>query len=161
MFPTTFVIGRSRITEQKRTLKISTILTSILFLLAVSSAVVAGIRPSFSPEGCSWRASDIVVVTEGSQIDGKFQVLETWKGDLKPGETISVPELAQFKEKDARLIFPKSQTDKPQYVSGEFGLDRKAQDYRCKTPYVRPHPVAVETSRGRDRRRRSAAQMVG
>ncbi len=103
-------------------MKFSTTLTSILFLLAVSTAALAGIRPSFSPEGCSWRATDIVVVTEGSQIDGNFQVLETWKGDLKPGQTIGVPELAKFKEKDARLINSGAWTEEtggnPQYVSG-------------------------------------------
>ena len=99
------------------------ILTTLLFLVAVSSTALAGIRPSFSPEGCSWRATDIVVVTEGSQIDGNFKVLETWKGDLKPGETISVPELAQFKEKEARALYPgpwveKEGDGKPRYVSG-------------------------------------------
>jgi len=103
--------------------KILITITSVLFLLAVSSTALAGIRPSFSPEGCSWRATDIVVVTEGSQIDGDFTVIETWKGDLKPGETISVPELGQFKEKDARLIYSGPWSDKedaqPRYVSGE------------------------------------------
>jgi len=118
--------------------KILITISSVLFLLAVSSTASAGIRPSFSPEGCSWRATDIVVVTEGAQIDGNFTVIETWKGDLKPGETISVPELRQFKEQDARLIFsePWSDTKEPQrrYVSGErmilFLRDaRKPQDF--------------------------------
>ena len=99
-------------------------LATLLFFLAVSTPVLAGIRPSFSPEGCSWRATDIVVVTEGSEIDGNFKVLETWKGDLKPGQTISVPELGQFKEKDARSIYSRSWVEKesdsrPRYVSGE------------------------------------------
>src|SRR5262249_44395378 len=99
-------------------------LTSILFILVVSSSALAGIRPSFSPEGCSWRATDIVVVTEGSQIDGNFKVLETWKGDLKPGETISVPELGQFKTTEARQIYSAAWRDndtdgKPHYVSGD------------------------------------------
>ena len=113
-------------------------ITSVLFLLAVSSTASAGIRPSFSPEGCSWRATDIVVVTEGAQIDGNFTVIETWKGDLKPGETISVPELGQFKEQDARLIYSEPWSDNKElqrrYVSGErmilFLRDaRKPQDF--------------------------------
>jgi hypothetical protein len=98
-------------------------LATLLFFLAVSTPVLAGIRPSFSPEGCSWRATDIVVVTEGSEIDGNFKVLETWKGDLKPGQTISIPELAQFKEQAARSLYSgpwaeKEGDGKPRYVSG-------------------------------------------
>ena len=115
------------------------ILATLLFLLAVSTTALAAIRPSFTSEGCSWRATDIVIVTEGSQIDGNFTVLETWKGDLKPGQTISVPELGQFKEKDARSIYSgpwvaKEGDGKPQYVSGERMIlflrdSNKAQDY--------------------------------
>ena len=110
--------------EDESAVKISTTLTSLLFLLTVSSAASAGLRPSFDPEGCSWRATDIVVVTEGSQIDGNFKVLETWKGDLKPGQMISVPELASFKDQAARLIYSSAWYDtehygKPRYVSGE------------------------------------------
>jgi Surface antigen variable number repeat len=98
-------------------------LTSIFFLLVVFSTASAAIQPSFSPQGCSWRATDIVVVTEGSEIDGKFKVLETWKGDLKPGQTISVPELAKFKGQETRVL-PSTWRDyegdgKPEYVTGE------------------------------------------
>ena len=75
-----------------------------LILLAVSSLVRAGIRPSFLPKVCSWRATDIVVVTEGQQIDGIFTVLETLKGDLKPGQTVKIPEMAEFKSAEARVI---------------------------------------------------------
>jgi hypothetical protein len=74
-----------------------------IILVACASAV-AGIRPSFMPEESSWRATDIVVVTEGKDIDGVVQVIESWKGDLKPGSTLTIPELAEFKTKDARLI---------------------------------------------------------
>lgn len=98
-------------------------LTSILLLVAVSSVAQAGIRPSFSPEASSWRATDIVVVTEGSEIDGVFKVIETWKGDLKPGESISIPELGQFKTKEARALYSAQWREKdagaPQYVSGD------------------------------------------
>jgi len=57
-------------------MKILITLTAVLFLLAVSSTALAGMRPSFDPEGCSWRATDIVIVTEGSQIDGNFKVIQ-------------------------------------------------------------------------------------
>ena len=79
-------------------------LTSVVFLLVASISTLAAIRPSFHLEGSSWRATDIVVVTEDKQIDGKFKILETWKGDLKTGETISIAEMEEFKNKEARLI---------------------------------------------------------
>lgn len=44
------------------------------------------------------------MVTEGEKIDGIFEVLETWKGELKPGETITIPEMAEFESRDARGI---------------------------------------------------------
>lgn len=68
-------------------------------VLATCVSVLAGIRPSFMPEESSWRATDIVVVTEGKEIDGVVQVIETWKGELKPGSTLTIPELAEFKAK--------------------------------------------------------------
>ncbi len=80
-------------------------LTSVVFVLTAVISVSAGIRPSFYLEGNSWRATDIVVVTEDKQIDGVFRILETWKGDLKPGETITIPEMEEFKNKEARSIY--------------------------------------------------------
>jgi len=97
-------------------------LTSLLFLLVICDSAFAGIRPSFTVEQCSWHATDIVVVTEGKVIDGVFTVIETWKGDLKPGETITIPELEQFKEKDARLInrwWNETRSGPSEYVTGE------------------------------------------
>ncbi len=73
-------------------------------VLATCVSVHAGIRPSFMPEESSWRSTDIVVVTEGKEIDGVVQVIETWKGELKPGSTLTIPDLAEFKAKDARLV---------------------------------------------------------
>jgi surface antigen-like variable number repeat protein len=77
-------------------------LTSFAVMLLAAVSVSAGIRPSFDLVGSSWHATDIVVVTEGKQIDGVFTVLETWKGDLKPGATISISEMGEFKDKDVR-----------------------------------------------------------
>src|SRR6185369_11772246 len=61
-----------------------------LIVLTGASLAQAGIRPSFHLETCSWRATDIVVVTEGEQIDGVFRILEIVKGDLKAGEMIKI-----------------------------------------------------------------------
>jgi hypothetical protein len=99
------------------------ILTSLFVVLVACSAALGGIRPSFLSEVCSWRATDIVVVTEGKEIDGVFTVLESLKGDLKPGQTIEIPEMAEFKSKDARLIngpWYEQQRGKPkEYVTGD------------------------------------------
>lgn len=65
--------------------------TIIFFLLAIGCAGAA-FRPSFKLDYSSWHATDIVVVTPVSD-DGKFQVLESWKGGLLPGAPISVPDL--------------------------------------------------------------------
>lgn len=98
-------------------------LTFVLLLLVLPPSASAGIRPSFYAEECSWQATDIVVVTEGKKIDGIFEVLETWKGDLKPGETIAIPEMAEFESKDARLIdkwnWLEKEKQPPEYVTGE------------------------------------------
>ena len=85
-----------------------------LILLCLSpSQALAGIRPSFDLETCSWNASDIVVATEGKKIDGVFRVLEIWKGNLNPGDTIKIPELASFVPESARVVSdPRYQKEK-------------------------------------------------
>src|SRR5215510_14269429 len=98
------------------------ILTSFVVLLLAAMSAAAGIRPTFDPVGSSWRATDIVVVTEGKQIDGVFTILETWKGDLKPGATISISEMEEFKNKDARQVDKDWVSEKgvpAVYVTGE------------------------------------------
>lgn len=105
-------------------MKILYTLTAVIVLILASSPASAGLRPSFAPEGCAWRATDIVVVTEDQKIDGVFRILETLKGELQPGETISVPEMEEFKNKDARLVssYWFGETEKsgpPEYVTGE------------------------------------------
>src|SRR5215470_749412 len=98
------------------------LLTSGLLVLLFVSSASGGIRPSFSPEASGWRATDIVVVTEGGEIDGVLKILETWKGDLKPGQTIIVPELAEFRTDEARSV-DKSWDSNPKkelrYVTGQ------------------------------------------
>ena len=99
----------------------------ILILLAIvllaCATAAAGIRPSFLPEVCSWRATDIVIVTEGKEIDGVFTILETLKGGLKPEATIRIPELAEFKTKQARAVNAwlgqKLPAGEPEFVTGE------------------------------------------
>jgi hypothetical protein len=75
-------------------------------LVALAAPTVAAIRPSFSLEYSAWEATDIVVATEGETIDGNLQIIEVWKGGLKAGEHISVPELAEFAPETKRIVEP-------------------------------------------------------
>jgi hypothetical protein len=49
-------------------------------------------------------ATDIVVATEGNSIDGQLIVLESLKGELKPGDSLTIPELEGFNSQEARAI---------------------------------------------------------
>jgi len=94
------------------------------------------IQPSFWLESCAWDATDIVVATAGSQIDGGFTVIESWKGDLKPGQDIVVSELASFEPPSSRIIqtFSDAEEEEPvEYVTGSrmiLFLKRKAEGVR-------------------------------
>jgi hypothetical protein len=76
----------------------------VLLLLVASERALAFIRPSFILDDCAWNASHIVVVSEGEKIDGVVEVLESWKGDLKKGDQIKVPELAVFAAEKNRAV---------------------------------------------------------
>jgi hypothetical protein len=52
----------------------------------------ASLKVKFSVDSASWEATNIVVV-ETTPIDGVFDVLESWKGNLTKGTQISIPEL--------------------------------------------------------------------
>ncbi len=62
----------------------------------------AGMMPSFEASNCAWNATHVVVVSEGARIDGSVQILESWKGDLKPGDCLDVPELAEYESEASR-----------------------------------------------------------
>ena len=80
------------------------LLALIVFSTSSNGAFTATGDPAFSLDYCAWGATHIVVVTEGEKIDGKVRVLESWKGDLKPGEEITVPELAEVAPAKKRVI---------------------------------------------------------
>jgi hypothetical protein len=65
------------------------------FFVCASALILpsfAGIRPSFSLDFSAWNATDIAVA-EITTTDGVFAVVESWKGNLKVGEKVSIPEL--------------------------------------------------------------------
>ena len=68
-------------------------LTSCLILSAISPVSLdASIRPSFSLDECSWNATHIALVQTTAN-DVVFSVVESWKGDLKPGDSLELSEL--------------------------------------------------------------------
>jgi hypothetical protein len=92
-----------------------------IFLLAFGFVLnsSAGIRPSFYLENLAAQASDIVVVKQ--KWDGKCAVIETWKGELKSGDTIVIPDLTNFLSEESRTIsyWPReANSNSPAQVTG-------------------------------------------
>jgi hypothetical protein len=70
---------------------------AVIFLAIGAIPIRAGIRPSFGLDHCSWNATYIVLV-QTTPKDGVFSVIESWKGDLKPGDSVEVPELKPYED---------------------------------------------------------------
>ena len=75
-----------------------------LMCAALPRAAHGGLIPDFNLDCSAAKATHIVVATEGQRVDGVLQVLDSWKGDLRKGDTITVPELAQFASEDSRAM---------------------------------------------------------
>ena len=67
-------------------------LRCLIALLVWAIPSFAGIRSSFGVDSASWTATDIVLAKPGT--NGAFTVLEVWKGGLRTGDIVLVPELA-------------------------------------------------------------------
>ena len=80
------------------------LLTGIGLASWFSATTEAKELPSFDTEQAAWNATHVVVASEGEVIDGRLDVLESWKGDLKAGHTIEIAELKQFLPVAARSI---------------------------------------------------------
>jgi hypothetical protein len=70
-------------------------LTTALAVLLTTSIVRAETLPSFHPESSSYKATHIVLVETEPGGEGKFRVVESWKGDLKKDATLTIPGLAR------------------------------------------------------------------
>ena len=95
------------------------LLALAVVLLALAGPARAQTMPVFGEAG-AWAATHVVVVNEAGVIDGHVEVQESWKGDLKPGEWITVPELAAFAPEAARRVSPGRAGDpaRPAHVTG-------------------------------------------
>ena len=82
----------------------SLLILVFVFATILSGSLRAGIRPSFNLEYNTWNATDIVIATEGEEIDGQLRVLKVLVGSLKQGDAISIPELGQFLSKESRTV---------------------------------------------------------
>lgn len=83
------------------------LIIAALVVLGCVEAYSGGIEPSMSVILCRWEATDILVLSPTSD-RAAFQVVETIKGEAKPGDTIVLNELAPpddvaaFREKAGR-----------------------------------------------------------
>lgn len=84
---------------------------------------LAGIRPSFSLDYCSWHATDIVLV-EVTPKPGVFRVMESWKGSLNAGNLVTVPELQAPTGATETVAYPKEFAD---IMKGELSEQIPAQ----------------------------------
>ncbi|MBX3469518.1 MAG: hypothetical protein KF878_21800 [Planctomycetes bacterium] len=62
----------------------------------------AGLIASFDLDVNAWRATDVVVVSEGAVIDGKVVVAEVWRGELAAGVELEFSDLAVFAPPERR-----------------------------------------------------------
>src|SRR5437899_2620242 len=67
----------------------------------------------------AWHATHVVVASEGNEIDGHLEVVESWRGDLAIGDRIDLPELAAFEDEDLRRIVTVRTSTTPSVASGK------------------------------------------
>jgi len=79
------------------------IIVCLLILVSTSQSFAAR-RPSFILDYSLWKATHIVLATEGNVIDGRLKVIESWKGNLKPDSEIVLPELTTFSAEESRRV---------------------------------------------------------
>ena len=70
-----------------------------LLAVFVCSLAQASTRPAFDLEGSTWTSTHIVLA---GKVDGVFSVLESWRGDLKPGEPLR--DLAGVADEGSRAV---------------------------------------------------------
>lgn len=75
-----------------------------LSVFTTTSRVCAAERPSFNLDYSVWKATHIVLATESGTIDGRLKVVESWKGDIKPGMELILPELGAFADEKSRRV---------------------------------------------------------
>ncbi len=86
---------------------------ALVLALAAPGAARAGSLPSFDARDCTNRASHIVVVND------KGAVLESWRGDLAPGDRVPLDAFDVALEHEIKPPFGEKLKDKPKKVTGK------------------------------------------
>ena len=113
-------------------------------ILLVSVFVILGsaraeILPAFHP-ACAYRATHIVVVQTVSPEEGRFRVLETWKGDKQKDDAITVPGLAKIAKGEMVLFLCR----RPEPVqSGDEWESANFSDWRSSVAWIDRDEVSV------------------
>ncbi len=93
----------------------------LLILIAWAPAAHGEWDHVFILRFCVQEATDIVVVTGGEKFDGQVEVVESWTGDLRKGNRLDLPDLADFAKPKARAIVDtedKPEPGSPTHVTG-------------------------------------------
>jgi len=83
---------------------------SLFLVFVLSHPAFPAIRASFKLDYSSWHSTHIVLVMTTSA-DGTFEVVESWKGDLRVGERLAIPELRPAPDAIPISRYPKSWSD--------------------------------------------------
>src|SRR5260370_31449219 len=76
----------------------------LLFVLAAAPSALGRFQPSFHLDSCVWDATHIVIVTQADKTDIAGEVVDSLKGDLKKGDRITIPDLAEFAVESEQAI---------------------------------------------------------
>lgn len=95
------------------------IVTTLPLLLMLHTSAPAAIESSFDVSANAWNATQAVVVREGLERDGHVEVVRVWWGDLRPGQRLHVPALAEFAPVASRRVASFFNLDPPRVVSGQ------------------------------------------
>ena len=68
---------------------------ALLAVVSFAPALHAETLPEFHVGTCSYKATHIVMVKTEAAAQGKFRVVESWKGDLQKGAVLKLPALAK------------------------------------------------------------------
>jgi len=91
----------------KKAMRMSGVWSSLILLAVLAHPASPAIRPSFSVDYSSWHATHVALVVT-TTTDGSFEVVESWKSDLRVGERLDIPQLSPYRTAVPISQYPKS-----------------------------------------------------
>ncbi|MEZ6196621.1 MAG: hypothetical protein R3F20_12995 [Planctomycetota bacterium] len=79
---------------------------TLLLSIVLATSGPREIKPSFSVVVAAWNATHVVLADEGETFDGEMTVTTSLRGDLAPGATLRIPELAALAPVERRRTVP-------------------------------------------------------